>query len=123
MKGVFDSDIVIDYLNEDERASGTLAAYDERVVSRVTWMEVLVRTADAAEEARIRSALGRFRVVELTPAIAERAIQLRRNHTPKLKLPDAIIYATAKEEACHLFTRNTRDFSSSASDVTVPYTI
>lgn len=123
MKGVFDSDIVIDYLNQEEQASDTLAAYDDKVVSRVTWMEVLVRTTDAAEEARIRSMLTRFRVVELTRVIAEHAIQLRRNHTPKLKLPDAIIYATAKEEACHLLTRNTRDFSLSASDVTVAYTI
>lgn len=123
MKGVFDSDVVIDYLNEDERASDTLAAYDEKVISRITWMEVLVRTEDAADEARIRTALARFRIAELTPTVADQAIQLRRNHTPKLKLPDAIIYATAKEESCNLLTRNTRDFSSAVSDITVPYTI
>ena len=123
MKGVFDSDIVIDYLSNDDRASNTVAAYQDKLISRVTYIEVLVGAADPAEEARIRSLLARFRIVELTPAVADRAIQLRRSHVPRLKTPDSIIYATAKEEGCNLFTRNTKDFSSSDSDVTVPYTL
>jgi predicted nucleic acid-binding protein len=123
MKGVFDSNIVVDYLNEDSRASDILAKYPDKVISRITWMEILAGAADAADETRLRTVLSRFRVVELTSNVAETAVMLRRGHTPRLKLPDAIIYATAKEESCNLLTRNTRDFSSSASDVTVPYTI
>ena len=122
-RAVFDSDVVIDYLQSEQRASDTIARYDERLISRVTWIEVLVRAADPAEESRVRSLLQRFRIVEITPAIAEQALDLRRNHTPKLKLPDAIIYATAKQEACSLVTRNTRDFSSTAPDVIFPYTL
>ena len=122
-RGVFDSDVVIDFLQNEQRASETIAQYQERLISRVTWIEVLVRAADAAEEGRIRSVLQRFQIVELNHSIAERALDLRRNHTPKLKLPDAIIYATAQEAGCPLITRNTRDFSSAAPDITVPYTI
>lgn len=123
MSGVFDSDIVIDYLNGNEQASEEFASYPERIISRITWMEALARPADAADEDRIRTVLTRFRIVELTPGIAERATLLRRTHTPKLKFPDAIIYATAQEQGCKLLTRNTRDFSSTAPDVIVPYTL
>lgn len=122
-RAVFDSDVVIDYLQNEQRASDAMAEYDERLISRVTWIEVLVRATAAAEDARIRGVLQRFQIIEITPTVAERALDLRRSHTPKLKLPDAIIYATAQEEGCSLVTRNTRDFSSTAPDVTVPYTI
>ena len=47
-----------------------------------------------------------FRVISLTPAIAERAANPRR--TSKLKLPDAVILATAQDEDRRLTTRNTR---------------
>lgn len=122
-RGVFDSDVVIDYLQNEQPASDLIAQYDERLISRVTWIEVLVRAPDAAEEARIRSLLQRFTIVEVTSAIAQRALELRRNPTPKLKLPDAIIYATAQVEGCPLLTRNTRDFSSTTGDVIVPYIV
>ncbi|MGI8431852.1 MAG: PIN domain-containing protein [Chthoniobacterales bacterium] len=122
-RGVFDSDVVIDYLQNEQPASDVIAQCDERLISRVTWIEVLVRAPDAAEEARIRSLLQRFTIVEVTSAIAQRALELRRNPTPKLKLPDAIIYATAQVEGCPLLTRNTRDFSSTTGDVIVPYIV
>ena len=123
MKGVFDTNIVVDYMNDHEPASETIAAHDDKVISRVTWMEVLVGAVTAEEESRIREQLSRFRIVELTPDIAERAVVLRRTHLPKLKLPDATIYATARQERCDLITRNTNDFPADAADVTVPYTI
>jgi hypothetical protein len=111
MKGVFDSDIVIDYLNEEEQASDTLAAYDDKVVSRVTWMEVLVRTADAAEEARIRSMLTRFRVVELTPSrnvqssyggtiLRNSNCPTRLSTPPRKKKPAIFLLATRETSPC-----------------------
>ena len=74
-----------------------------------------------ADETVARRFLATFQVVELSPAVAESAVALRRTAMPKLKLPDAIIYATAKAEACPLVTRNTRDFGPAASDVIEPY--
>ena len=46
---------------------------------------------------------------------------LRR--TTKIKLPDAIILATAEVERRVLITRNTRDFLAGARGIRVPYTI
>lgn len=41
----------------------------------------------------------------------------------KIKMPDAIIWATAKVSGCGLVTRNTKDFKKSESDVFIPYTL
>jgi len=49
-------------------------------------------------------------VVALTDAIAEATIQIRSKH--KIKLPDAIIYATALVENIPLLTHNIADFES-----------
>ncbi len=35
-RAVFDSDVVIDYLQNEQRASDAMAEYDERLISRVT---------------------------------------------------------------------------------------
>lgn len=42
MKAVFDSNIVIDYLNGFERAENVFEEYPEKIISIVTWIEVLV---------------------------------------------------------------------------------
>ena len=121
MKGVFDTNILIDYLNGHPPAAAEFARHQDKIISRVTWMEVMVGVK-AADEPAVRTFLSTFRVAELTPAISEQAVQIRRTKT-KIKLPDAIIYATAKSESCNLITRNTRDFDPTASDVVAPYTI
>jgi predicted nucleic acid-binding protein len=46
--------------------------------------------------------------IPLSDAIAEETIGLRKKH--KIKLPDAIIYATALVEGLPLLTNNTDDF-------------
>ena len=122
MKGVFDTNILVDLLNGEPQAGTTLDRYTDKVISRISWMELLVGANNTTAETRVRSLLGGFRVAEITAAVSETAVQVRRA-TPRLKLPDAIIYATAQEERCNLVTRNTRDFSSATPDITVPYTL
>ena len=56
----------------------------------------------AAEEAAIRRYLANLVIINLTEPIKQTAITLRRQH--KLKLPDAIIAATARELGAILFT-------------------
>jgi hypothetical protein len=81
-------------------------------------MEVMVgATADV--EGATRSFLGGFAVIALDGEIAERAVSLRRNH--HVKLPDAIIWATAQAHAMLLVTRNTKDFSANDPSVRMPY--
>ena len=40
-----------------------------------------------------------------------------------MKIPDAIVYATAKEENCILVTRNTKDLKEDWPDIRVPYVL
>ncbi|EGV17552.1 PIN domain-containing protein [Thiocapsa marina] len=53
----------------------------------------------------VRSFLRRFECMGIDTAIAERAVALRQ--AKRLKLPDAIILATAMEHSALLVTRNT----------------
>ncbi|MGH7950997.1 MAG: type II toxin-antitoxin system VapC family toxin [Limisphaerales bacterium] len=119
MKAVFDTNILVDYLNGVSAANREIAQYEEIAVSIVTWMEVLAGADDSEEEAIMREFLSRFKVQPLEKAVAERAIKIRRQH--KLKLPDAIIWATAKELGRILVTRNTKDFSETDAGIRVPY--
>lgn len=121
MKAVFDTNILVDYLNGVSAANREIEQYEEIAISIVTWMEVLAGADDAAEEAVIREFLSQFKVQSLEKPMAERAIKIRRQH--KLKLPDAIIWATAKELGRILVTRNTKDFSEKDAGVRVPYRI
>ena len=62
-----------------------------------------------------------FTVRELSNDISTISIELRKSF--KLKVPDAIVYATARDEGCILVSRNTKDFKDDYPDVRVPYVI
>ncbi len=120
MIAVFDTNIVIDALNGIAQADHEYSQYERVLISRITWMEVLVGAADNADP--VRDFLEtRFEIVELDEMIAETAIQLRRNY--HLRLPDAIIWATAQTQAAALVTRNTKDFRPEWQGIHVPYTL
>ncbi len=118
VKALFDTNILVDYLNAVPQARTELRRYSEKAVSIITWMEVMVGATGDVESAT-RSFLGTFDVIALDANIAERAVSLQRNH--HIKLPDAIIWATAQAHAMLLVTRNTRDFSSGDPGVRMPY--
>lgn len=68
--------------------------------------------------------LAEFTVIQLTPQIIEAAIAIRGNgfvSPPKIKLPDAIIAATAQVHGAALVTRNAKDFSGAPVTVHMPY--
>jgi hypothetical protein len=119
MKAVFDTNILVDYLNGVSAANREIEHYEEIDISIVTWMEVLAGADDAGEEAAICEFLSRFNVQPLDKNLAERSVKIRRQQ--KLKLPDAIIWATAKELGRILVTRNTKDFPEKDPGVRVPY--
>lgn len=121
MKAVFDTNILVDYLNGIPAANREMEHYEEIAISIVTWMEVLAGADDAEEEAVMREFLSRFKILPVEKAVAERAIKILRQQ--KLKLPDAIIWATAKELGRILVTRNTKDFSEKDAGIRVPYKI
>ena len=116
----FDTNILIDYLRGISQARAECDKHSDRAVSIITWMELMAGST-AANEADARSCLLNFYTLPLTAEVAERAFLLRR--ASGIKLPDAIIQATAEGSGRVLITRNTRDFPSGTSGVRIPYTI
>lgn len=121
MKAVFDTNVLVDYLNGIEEAKKELNLYKTRLVSVITQIEILVGVEDEEEESAVRSFLSTFQIRELTAAISEEAVKVRRD--TRMKVPDAIVYATAKDEGCLVVTRNKKDFKPEWPDVRIPYEI
>jgi predicted nucleic acid-binding protein len=119
VKAVIDTNILIDYLSGSEKAKHELDAFDELYISLVTWMEILVGANEGEEESTIRDFLRRFRVHPVDEGVAERAVEIRRKE--KIRLPDAIIWATAQHLGILLVTRNTRDFPERNPGIRIPY--
>lgn len=119
MKAVFDTNILIDYLNGIEAAKEELARYRIRQISIVTFIEVMVGAKSADEESAIRSFLATFEVLELSAAIAQEVILIRQQL--RLKIPDAIVYATARTQGCILVSRNSKELKRDWPDIRIPY--
>ncbi len=121
MKALFDTNILIDYLNGIKKAKIEIDRFDEKLLSIISMIEVLAGVKSDDEEKAVRSFLALFNIISLSNQIAEQAVTIRKK--TKMKIPDAIIYATAKEEGSILVTRNTKDFKKENVDIRVPYKI
>ena len=84
-------------------------------------MEILVGAENNAEEDQLKDFLAQFQLYDLETDVALNAIKIR--HQSHLRLPDAIILATAQIHQIILFTRNTRDFSANDPAIRIPYQI
>lgn len=118
VKALFDTNILVDYLNAAPEARDELLRHTDRAISIITWMEVLVGAPPEAE-ARTRTFLDSFTLVKLDGDVAARAVSLRRAH--RMKLPDAVIWASAQTHSMLLVTRNTRDYPAEDPGIRVPY--
>lgn len=121
MKAVFDTNILVDYLKGVRAAKEELEKYRVRQISIITFIEVMVGAKNAEEESAIRGFLATFEVLELSAEIAQEAISIRKEL--RLKIPDAIVYATARTQGCMLVSRNTKELKEDWPDVRVPYGI
>jgi len=121
MRALFDSDVLIDYLSGLTEARNELAQYSERLISIITCAEVLIGADNEDELRACRECLADFTLIDVGTEIAEEAVRLRREH--RLKLPDALIWATAMTEGLLLVTRNTKDFPENHPGIRVPYLV
>jgi predicted nucleic acid-binding protein len=119
LNALIDSDVLLDFLDGYAGAAEEIVRYRECCVSIISWMELLAGARTQADEDVRRGFLAHFRVVPLTARVAEEAVLLRRKY--RLKLPDAIIWASAITENCLLVSRNTKDFPAHQPGVRFPY--
>lgn len=118
LKAVFDTNILIDYLQGVPEAEEELGRFAAPAISIVTWAEVLVGAAPHLERETF-AFLDLFEIVELNLEVAERAVEIRRER--RLKLPDAVIWATAQTRNALLVTRNSKDFPANDPGIRIPY--
>ncbi|EPO4111371.1 type II toxin-antitoxin system VapC family toxin [Enterobacter cloacae] len=116
---VFDTNILIDLFNNRVEAADAIDhAASHRAISLITWMEVMVGARRHGHEAKTAAVMGAFEIIDVSRDIAERSVLLREKHG--MKLPDAIILATAQSRKCPLISRNTKDFAG-IDEVVTPY--
>jgi predicted nucleic acid-binding protein len=118
MNALFDTNVLIDYLKGIEEAREEIDRYSVRLISTVTWMEVLVGGRNGEETDVIEMFLRDFRTVDITRRVAREAIEVRKSR--HIRLPDAIIWASARVDSALLVTRNSKDFPSSEPGVRIP---
>jgi len=121
VKALFDTCILIDYLNGIQSAKDEIELFKDKAISTITWMEVMVG-GDKNPQINIEQWLSQtFTIINLDQPISIKSVEIRKSR--KIKLPDAIIHATALVSERLLVTRNTKDFSDSDPTVRIPYHI
>lgn len=107
------------FLQGVDAAAVEISRDDDPCSSVVSWMKVMTGAENDAERYAAKTLFESMRRVELSAAIAHRAVDLRRRL--RLKLPDAIVLATADREGCILVTRHAKDFDPQDPRVRIPY--
>lgn len=119
MIAVFDSNIVIDFLNGIPQARTELAQYKKAYISPITWVEAQVKAPPDMLDATKAVINRHFERLELDEKTLTEGLTIRRELL--LKLPDALILASARVHGWLLVSRNTKDFPASMLGVRVPY--
>lgn len=106
---VFDSNIFI-YLSKGQLDFSAIATrYNKIYVSVVTYMEVLgFNFPNPAEETLLINLFQQFEIVHTDTDLAKQVVAYRK--LKKIKIPDAIILATADKLGAELVTVNESDF-------------
>ena len=117
---LLDTNILIDVLRGEAPALAWLEQQQRPLISVISWIEVLVGCREG-ENDPVEAWLGTFPRLPIDDAIALETVRLRQRHG--LKIPDAIILATARCSDLSLATRNSRDFPLALGDVVHPYAL
>jgi predicted nucleic acid-binding protein len=120
MKALFDTNILVDYLSGVAAAKVEISLYDDKAISIITWMEVQIGT-DEADQMSVDRFLSKFTLLPLDAKVSAKAVALRRKS--RIKLPDAVIWATAMVESRLLVTRNVKDFPATLPGIRIPYSL
>lgn len=102
MTGLLDTNVVLYLLGGRMLSPLPVGSYG---ISVITEMELLAwPSLSEQEEKKVREFLKAVTLCELTASIRARAVELRKLHN--LKLPDAVVCATAMEVGVELWTND-----------------
>jgi predicted nucleic acid-binding protein len=111
---LIDTDVLIWCLRGNPKAIKTIDGLENRLISQITRMELIVGCRNKTEITLLKRFLveGGFRVIALSQEIGSRAdLYLEEKHlTHGVGLPDALIAATASLQGQPLFTTNAKHF-------------
>lgn len=116
---LFDSTIVIDHLNGVPEATALFRERRGAAISIITWIEAAAGLSTGDADASARAFLDTLKIIPLSREVARETVEIRR--AKRLKLPDAIILASAKVAHLDLLTRNTKDFPEGERGIEIPY--
>jgi predicted nucleic acid-binding protein len=107
--GLLDSNVIIYASKGELDLEHLMRSYSSLYVSIISYVEVAgYRFEDEAEEAAVLAILAQISTLNLDMEMAQRAIAYRKKR--KIKLPDALILATASQVEADLLTFNLKDF-------------
>ena len=108
-EALFDSNIFV-YISQKKLDFDKLIQnYDFFHSSIISYMEVMgYNFTDSREKLIVENLFHEFNIINIDNEIAESVIEIRKKK--KIKLPDAIVYATASCYGLDLITRNENDF-------------
>jgi predicted nucleic acid-binding protein len=118
---LLDTNILIDVLRGEAPALAWLEQQQQQQqprISVISWIEVLAGCREG-ESGLVQAWLDTFPRLPLDDAIALESVRLRQRHG--LKIPDAVILATARCADLSLATRNSRVFPLALGGVLHPY--
>lgn len=84
-----------------------------------TFIEVTLGSNDSEPAKALRGFLASFEILFLSPEVATEAVSIRSDL--QLKIPDAIVNATARTQGCIPVSRNTQDLKPEWPDIRIPY--
>ena len=123
IKYLWDTNTVIYYLQQQfsplpEKFIDKLLEEESPIISAITEIELLCwKTATEEDLAVLNGFINDSLVIELEKAIKLKTVEIRKSH--RIKLPDAIIAATALVYKLTLVTRNVEDFKNIAGLTTI----
>ena len=111
---IVDTDVVVEFLRGSAATGKALKTIkpENLAISAVTRMELLVGAWNNTELSKIEKSLDAIQEIAISEDISAKAVDLIRKYAKShgLKIPDAIIAATAMDQSFQLFTYNVRDF-------------
>jgi predicted nucleic acid-binding protein len=117
-KAILDSNVIIDAVRKLIDIEKSIFQYKCVYISLITYIEVLGYTfKDENEKVITTQILGMFEIINPDLEIADLTISYRK--MKKIKIPDAIILATARKLNAKLLTSNIIDFINIDEKVTI----